>query len=110
MIRCSMNIRENCPRKCFLTKEKETQVKFNPGLSANRPSNNWALLRKFTNTIVNLRRRKGEERRRQTLCDKRDNNFLSNNFSPNFTFLSTDLFVKDRKTLVLNEDQDKTRK
>ena len=38
-----MNIRENCPRKCFWTKEKETRVKFNPGLSANRPSNNWAL-------------------------------------------------------------------
>ena len=44
MIRCSMNIRENCRRKCFLTKDKETQVKFNPGLSANRPSNNWALV------------------------------------------------------------------
>ena len=43
MIRCSMNIRENCPRKCFWTKEKETRAKFNPGLSANRPSNNWAL-------------------------------------------------------------------
>ena len=42
MIRCSMNIRENCPRKCFWTKEIETEVKFNPGLSANRPSNNWA--------------------------------------------------------------------
>ena len=26
-------------------------------------------------------------RRRQTLCDKRDNNFVCNNFSPNFTFL-----------------------
>ena len=43
MIRFSMNIRENCPRKCFRTKEKETWVKFNPGLSANQPSNNWAL-------------------------------------------------------------------
>ena len=27
-------------------------------------------------TIVNLRNRMGEERRRQTLCDKRDNNFV----------------------------------
>ena len=36
------NNRENYPRKCFWTKEKETRVKFNPGLSANRPSNNWA--------------------------------------------------------------------
>ena len=26
--------------------------------------------------VVNLRNRKGEERRRQTLCDKRDNNFV----------------------------------
>ena len=44
MIRCSMNIRENCPSKCFWTKEKDTGVKFNPGLSANQPSNNWALV------------------------------------------------------------------
>ena len=28
----------------FLTNEIETRVKFNPGLSANRPSNNWAQL------------------------------------------------------------------
>ena len=27
----------------LLKKEKESRVKFNPGLSANRPSNNWAL-------------------------------------------------------------------
>ena len=27
----------------LLSKEKETRVKFNRGLSANRPSNNWAL-------------------------------------------------------------------
>ena len=26
----------------FKTQERETRVKFNPGLSANRPSNNWA--------------------------------------------------------------------
>ena len=38
----SKNNRENYPRKCFWTQEKETRVKFNPGLSANRPSNNWA--------------------------------------------------------------------
>ena len=36
------NNRENYPRKCFWTQEKETWVKFNPGLSANRPSNNLA--------------------------------------------------------------------
>ena len=28
----------------LLNKRKETPVKFNPGLSANRPSNNWALV------------------------------------------------------------------
>ena len=39
MIGCSY--REKYLRKCFRTKEKETRVKFNPGLSGNRPSNNW---------------------------------------------------------------------
>ena len=39
----SKNNRENYPRKCFWKQEKETPFKFNPGLSANRPSNNWAL-------------------------------------------------------------------
>ena len=42
MIGSSKNNRENYPRKTFGTLEKETRVKFNPGLSANRPSNNWA--------------------------------------------------------------------
>ena len=37
-----LNGRENYPRKCFWTKEKEARVKFNHGLWANRPSNNWA--------------------------------------------------------------------
>ena len=36
--------------------------------------------------LVNLRNRTGEERRRQTFCDKRDDNFAWNNFLPNFTF------------------------
>ena len=44
------------------------------------------------------------------MCDKRDNNFVWNNFSPNFTFLLTDLFVKDQKTWVLSEDNNKIRK
>ena len=48
MIGSSKNNRENYPRKCFWTQEKETRVKFNPGLSANRPSNNWALAFTFT--------------------------------------------------------------
>ena len=47
MIGSSKNNRENYPRKCFWTQEKETLVKFNPGLSANRPSNNWALVSKL---------------------------------------------------------------
>ena len=33
---------ENYARKCFGKQEKETRVKFSPGLIANRPSNNWA--------------------------------------------------------------------
>ena len=36
--------------------------------------------------LVNLHNRTGEERRRQTFCDKRDDNFVWNKFSPNFTF------------------------
>ena len=42
MIESSKYNRENYPRKCFWTQERETRVKFNPGLSTNRPSNNWA--------------------------------------------------------------------
>ena len=42
MIGSSQNNREYYPRKSFRRQEKETQVKFNPGLSVNRPSNNWA--------------------------------------------------------------------
>ena len=42
MIGSSQNNREYYPRKSFRMQEKETQVKFNPGLSINRPSNNWA--------------------------------------------------------------------
>ena len=33
MIGSSKNNRENYPRKCFWTQEKETMVKFNPGLA-----------------------------------------------------------------------------
>ena len=43
MIGRSKNSRENYPRKWVWTHEKETRVKFNPGLSANRLSYNWAL-------------------------------------------------------------------
>ena len=50
--------------------------------------------------LVNLRNRTGEGGKRQTLCDKRDNNFAWKNIPPNFSFLLTDLFVKDQKTLT----------
>ena len=40
IIESSKYNRENYSRKCFWT--RETRVKFNPGLSANQPSNNWA--------------------------------------------------------------------
>ena len=43
MIGSFKNNRENYPRKCLWTQEKETRVNFNTELSANRPSNNWAL-------------------------------------------------------------------
>ena len=42
MFGSSKHNKENYPRKYFWTQEKETRIKFNPGLSANRPSNNWA--------------------------------------------------------------------
>ena len=35
------------PTKCFWTKQKETRVRFNPKLSANRPSNNWAQVYRY---------------------------------------------------------------
>ena len=44
MIGSSKHNGENYPRKCFWTREKEIRLKFNPGLSANQPSNNWALV------------------------------------------------------------------
>ena len=44
MIGSSKNNRENYPKIIhFWAKEKGTRVKFNPGLSANWPLNNWAL-------------------------------------------------------------------
>ena len=51
----------------------------------------WARIRAshpLTKSLVNLRNRMGEgRRRRQTLCDKRDNNFGWNNFSFKRIFL-----------------------
>ena len=42
MIGSSKNSTENYPKKWIGTQEKEARVNFNPGLSANRPSNNSA--------------------------------------------------------------------
>ena len=42
MIGSSKNNREKSPRKYFEHKKMETRVKFNPGLTANRPSSKWA--------------------------------------------------------------------
>ena len=53
MIESSKYNRKNYPRKCFSTQEKETRVKFNRGLSANRPLNNWALGNPITLITVN---------------------------------------------------------
>ena len=57
MIGSSKTSRENYPRKCFWTQEEETRVKFNPGLSANRLSNNWA-----QESIIFLRDRRPAEK------------------------------------------------
>ena len=40
--RCSLKQQRKLSKKILLNKRKETRVKFTPGLSANRPSNNWA--------------------------------------------------------------------
>ena len=48
MFGSSKHNRESYPKKFFWTQEKETRNKFNPGLSANRPSNNWALYSKYS--------------------------------------------------------------
>ena len=37
----------------LLSKEKESRVEFNPGLSANRSSNNWAQLSKKSKVYQN---------------------------------------------------------
>ena len=62
MIGSSKNNRENYPRKCFWTQEKETRVTFNPGLSANRPSNNWAL------DVIYFLRNTCKKNRKKNIC------------------------------------------
>ena len=75
MIESSKYNRENYPRKCFWTQERETQVKFNPGLSANRPSNNWAQnivvisLYKRPFAILETKRKLGQVNFCKDFCD-----------------------------------------
>ena len=52
---------------------------------------------------MNLRNRTGEERRRQTLCDKRDNNFFLKKPFAKLHISKTDLFVEEQKKLMLSE-------
>ena len=54
MIGSSKHNRKNYPRKCFWTQERETWVKFNPRLSANQPSNNWALSFSFYQKSIKI--------------------------------------------------------
>ena len=41
---CSKKNTENYPKKAFEWRNKETQIKIEPWVSANRPSYNWALM------------------------------------------------------------------
>ena len=60
-------------------------------------------------SLVNLRKGTAEPggKRRQTLCDKRDNNSVWKQFPPNFTFPLKDLFTKDPNTVILIEHHKK---
>ena len=48
----------------------------------------------------------GEERRWYTLCDKRDSNFVSTNFPPNFTIM----LVIRPENIMLSDGHDKIQK
>ena len=69
----------------------------------------WSLL-ELLRYISELTKQNGRGRRRQTLCDKRDNNFILKNFPPNFTLFLTDPIVKDQKALMGSKDHNETRK
>ena len=51
----------------------------------------------------------GRGKKMAKLVTKCDNNFVWDDFWPNFNFLKTDLFIKDQKTLILSDNHDKTR-
>ena len=65
----------------------------------------WPIELEVWDITVNLRSRTGEERKQRTLSVQW---LCLNKFSPNFTFLLTDLFAKDRNTVMLSEDCAKT--
>ena len=61
--------------------------------------------------LVNLRNRKGGERRRKTLRDKRDVILLEQTFRQTSPFfLKTGMFVIRPENLMLSDNHDKTRK
>ena len=60
--------------------------------------------------IREIAKQNGRGRRRQTLCDKRDNNFVLKSVPPIFTLFLTDPIVKDQKALMGSKEHNKTRK
>ena len=58
--------------------------------------------------LANLRKTTGEEGRRQTLCDKRDNNFVWNNFLRKLHFPLNRSSCKRPENIDVSEDHDKT--
>ena len=60
--------------------------------------------------LANLRKTTGEEGRRQTLCDKHDNNFVWNNFWHKLHFPLNGSSCKRPGNIDVSEDHDKTDK
>ena len=77
--------RSRCRRRCFSYLLLWSRYFYYHGKLTSLSSLLYSFQNLFSLIIVNLRNRTGQERTRQTLRDKRDNNFVWNNFSPNFT-------------------------
>ena len=60
--------------------------------------------------LVNLRYTTADERRWQTVCDKRDNNFVWTKVPPNFTLILNRFIFQRPEIISLSEDYDKPRK
>ena len=76
-------VREKVNNECLNTEQPDVlEVNVEFIWCSNSPGNTpttfgWGLLSKINSeTLLNVRNRTGEERRRQTLCDKHDNNFV----------------------------------